>query len=696
MALDGDQQAPPPVSAPPAPATSGDTGQDPAGAPDPDTGPDAASGPQDVPVGDDSAPQPQAAQGDTGAVSDADLDISEEDDGSATVSFGKPRVRAAEHPYEGWWENLADHMDDHALGQIAVDLLERVKKDISSRKEREKRYVEGVQRTGIVENAPGGADFEGASRVTHPLLAGVCVDFSARTVKELFPLTGPVKEAVYGTWTTDKQKRAARKAKYFNELFLRKGPEIKSAFEELTTQEPLAGEGYIKVYWSTRRSRPTVDYVPFEDVILPAGVSSFYTSHRVTHRQRITRSETEERIDTGMYRDVQLQSPDTILDESPSESEEKKISGDSAEFAVDEGMDLIYEIYVDYDLDEDDPKGRRDGAVSPYIITVMDKQNTVLAIRRNWLEEDDTARNRLDALAQFGLIPWKNGQYLGIWELAGGLSIAATGALRALLDSALANNNLSALRLEGSRVSGQSIIAKPTQVTPLAGTGAVDDIRKLAMPFPSTRPAPCCSNCCSSCCKRDGASSRPAWTTWRWTPTPTRPWALSYRGSSSPWRSTRRSSAASTMASTAHWTSCTGCAASICPIRRRSRSRATSPSRGRTSRARPTWRPPATRRCSPICSGIPSCRRCAQMATSAPPGMYDLKKVDLRLLLPDARRQPRGVDAGPAAADAETCGVRERDADDGLAGDGVSRSGPPRPPDHAPCFRLEPGAGAAA
>jgi hypothetical protein len=79
---------------------------------------------------------------------------------------------------------------------------------------------------------------------------------------------------------------------------------------------------------------------------------------------------------------------------------------------------------------------------------------------------------------------------VGLPHLIGGLSAALTGALRALLDSAHINNSPTMLKLKGGKISGQSIIVEPTQVTEIEGAPGVDDVRKIAMPMPFNQPSP--------------------------------------------------------------------------------------------------------------------------------------------------------------------------------------------------------------
>ena len=455
----------------------------------PDNDPDSPAEGGESPTVDEQGAGSDAGGAASGPTTDSDMTINEDEDGGAVVQFGKPRTGMSRADVDDWYENLVDVIDQGKLDEIAVDLIDKVEHDISTRQPHMERVAEGMKRTGIAEPAPGGASFEGASRVTHPLLTQVAVDYCARVVKELFPRDGVVKASVQGTWTAQKQERSDRKTAYFNDLFLNKAPEVKSAFEGLMMQQPLAGSGYLKVLWDHRRNRPTVEYVSCVDLVLPAFVTSFETTHRFTHIQTITRAETLSRMRDGLYVEIdedELGSPESSPDTSAVDDANAVIAGSKPDTATGEGVDEIFEVHVDLALDED-PAAK--GKTAPYIVTVMRKTKVTLSFRRNWAKADET-REREPTVVEFGLLPWESGTFIGIWELSGSLAVASTGALRSLLDSALVNNSLTGIRLKGTRISGQDVNPQIGQISEIEGSGVVDDIRKLAMPVPFNPPSP--------------------------------------------------------------------------------------------------------------------------------------------------------------------------------------------------------------
>lgn len=414
-----------------------------------------------------------------------DSDVEELDDGSAMVTLGV-EVKVQNEFYE----NLADMLPESGMEDLSHDLLDAIARDKEAREERDKQYEEGLKRTGLGNDAPGGADFEGASRVVHPILTEVAIDFSARAMKELFPRTGPdsgpVKEQIIGEPTAEKVEKAKRKSRYMNWQTTRQMPEFRSELEQMMTQVPLGGAQYLKMTWDRRLKRPKGYFIPIDDVYLPYAATSFSSAERKTHRQKITQLEYERRVATGLYRDLDLAQAPTP-DQTKAERANDKIEGRKQTDAYDDdGLRTLYEVYVECEIDEDQFTG---GEIAPYIVTIDESTRKILAIYRNWDEEDER-RIELEWIVEFPFVPWRGAYPIGIPQMIGGLSGAMTGSLRALLDSAMIQNMPTALKLKGGSKGGQSLQLNPTQITEIEGTPNNDDIRKTVMPLPFSGPSP--------------------------------------------------------------------------------------------------------------------------------------------------------------------------------------------------------------
>ena len=408
---------------------------------------------------------------------DAESDVEEHEDGSATVTLDEPdQAQNAE-----FYANLAEEMPNSDMMTISSQLLEFVERDKEARSLRDKQYEEGLRRTGLGDDAPGGADFQGASKVVHPMLTEACVDFSSRVIKEIFPANGPVKEYIPGEVTQAKREKAQRKQKFMNWQLTQQMVEFRPELEQLTTQIPLGGAQYMKMVWDEQRNRPMSIFVPIDDVYLPYSATSFYTAERKTHVQYLTRLEFEKRVGTGMYREINLVAPQEPELTGPAKAN-NKIEGKEQNSYNEDGMRTVFEISCFLDFEDN-------FGLAPYLVTIDHTTKEVLAIFRNW-DPDDEQQEELIHMIEWPFVPWRGAYPIGLPHMIGSLSAAATGSLRALLDSAHINNFPGMLKLKGGSRGGQSDRIEPTQVTEIEGGVGVDDVRKIAMPVPFNPPNP--------------------------------------------------------------------------------------------------------------------------------------------------------------------------------------------------------------
>jgi len=408
-------------------------------------------------------------------------DVIEMPDGSAVVSM--ETTGPEESP--DFYANMAESMDSYDLNSLGMRYVSLLDKDKNAREERDKQYEEGMKRTGLGKDAPGGANFMGASRAVHPVMAEGCVDFASRAIKELFPPDGPVRTKIMGKVDDIKSERAERKRDFLNWQITEQIEEFRDEQEQMLTQLPLGGSQFLKLWYDEQKKRPTIEFVPIDRIILPFAASNFYTAQRAAEVHEITDWEYKRRIASGMYMDsariTSGQEPDPTRPQSANNKIEGKQWQDN-----DDGLRKVYHIYAFLEFEDDN---HSKGEMAPYIMMVDEQTSEVIGLYRNWEEGDDTM-TKLDWIIEFKFIPWRGAYAIGLPHLIGGLSAALTGALRALLDSAHINNAATMLKLKGAKISGQSQQIEVTQVAEIEGAPGVDDIRKIAMPMPFNPPSP--------------------------------------------------------------------------------------------------------------------------------------------------------------------------------------------------------------
>ena len=411
-------------------------------------------------------------ENDDGSV-DVDLpddtaDILEMPDGSAVVSM----ETVGPEESRDFYANMAETMETYELDRIAMRYIDLLEKDKNAREDRDKQYEEGIRRTGLGKDAPGGANFMGASRAVHPIMAEGCVDFASRAIKEMFPPDGPVRTKIIGEVDDLKQQRAERKRDFLNWQITEQIEEFRDEQEQMLTQLPLGGSQYIKVWYDEQQKRPMIEFLPIDRVILPFAASNFYTAQRAAEVHEITEWEYKRRVSTGMYIDGFSFTSSIEPEQTKSQKANDKIEGKAFQDNED-GLRKVFHIYTYLEFDDDKHSGAE---MAPYIMMVDEQSSKVIGLYRNW-EDGDNTMTKLDWIVEFKFIPWRGAFAIGLPHLIGGLSAALTGALRALLDSAHINNAATMLKLKGAKLSGQTQQVEVTQVAEIEGAPGVDDIR---------------------------------------------------------------------------------------------------------------------------------------------------------------------------------------------------------------------------
>jgi hypothetical protein len=300
-----------------------------------------------------------------------------------------------------------------------------------------------------------------------------------------------VRSKIDGTSNDEKIEKAQRKTDFFNQQLTGPVKQYRPELERLLTQLPVGGSQYMKIYWNAGKKSPNVEFVPIDDLILPMEARNFYDLQRKFHRMRISKFEFDRRIESGMYIDIDAPPGYAAsIERTKSQQEIDKIEGKRDDQIQDSDERIVYEGCVYDSLSSDKligGDGKGDSKAVPYIITIDDDTRKILSVYRNW-DEDDDCCEELDYIVDFNFIPWRGVYGLSLYQCLAGVPDALTGALRALMDSALIANLQGGLKLKGNP-SGESLSVSPTEITEVDSMGQ-DDVRKIYMPIPFNQPSP--------------------------------------------------------------------------------------------------------------------------------------------------------------------------------------------------------------
>ena len=418
------------------------------------------------------------------AESEEAIEIEIEDPEKVTIGIGDAEIvidpdRMDDDTFS---ENLAEELDDSYLATLSSDLLEDFSNDINSRKDWLETYVDGLELLGLkIEERT--EPWEGACAVYHPLLSEALVKFQAETMMETFPAAGPVKTSIIGKETPECLESAARVQENMNYQLMDQMPEYRPEHERMLWGLGLAGNAFKKVYYDPALERQVSLFVPAEDMVVPYGASNLETAERITHVMRKTKQEIHNLQEIGFYKDVDLGEADYDLDEV-----EKKIAEQMGFDATNDDRYKILEMNVNLDLEgyEDKDGSRKTGIALPYVVTIDKGTTEILAIRRNWNQDDDMKKRR-EHFVHYGYIPGFGFYCFGLIHLIGGFSKSGTMLLRQLVDAGTLSNLPGGFKARGLRIKGDDTPIGPAEwrdVDAPSGT-----IRDNLMPLPYKEPS---------------------------------------------------------------------------------------------------------------------------------------------------------------------------------------------------------------
>ena len=380
--------------------------------------------------------------------------------------------------------NLAELIEDGYRGEISTDLTASYQEDLESRSEWEETYTNGLDQLGI-KHEERSTPFEGASGVTHPLIAESVTQFQAQAYKELLPSGGPVQTQVLGLQDVAREEQAARVKDFMNYQITEVMEEFDPDMDQLLFYLPLSGSTFKKVYFDETRQRAVSKFVPAQDLVVSYAASDLQTAARVTHVLRMDANEVRKMQVAGVYRDVELSNYDEGQDEVQKKVDE--IQGTSKTYSDD--IYTILEMHVDLDLEgfEDmSPNGEPTGIALPYIVTIDEGSGEVLAIRRNFSEGSMMAK-KTQYFVHYRFMPGLGFYGFGLIHMIGGLGRAATSILRQLIDAGTLANLPAGFKARGVRVRNDDEPLQPGEWRDIDAPGG--DIKSSIIPLPYKEPS---------------------------------------------------------------------------------------------------------------------------------------------------------------------------------------------------------------
>tara|TARA_R110000803_G_scaffold79057_1_gene144439 strand:+ start:5516 stop:7972 length:2457 start_codon:yes stop_codon:yes gene_type:complete len=380
-------------------------------------------------------------------------------------------------------DNLVSLFDDDELSELSGDLITAWEQDNEDRSEWKETYEKGLDLLGMkIEERD--EPFAGASGVNHPLLAEAVVQFQAQAYKELLPAGGPVLTKVLGDETPDRLAQAARVQDYLNYQIVAVMDEYDSDMDQLLLYLPLGGSAFKKTYFDPIKNRSCSSFVTAEHVTVPNNAKNLTSCPRIIHDFYLDGNSLLKHQDSNFYANTHMAEHIELRKSTSGDVKAKELHGveiNSSNFESDEEY-LILECHVELDHEI-----LNDGSiVRPYILTLDYESGTVLAIRRNW-QENDPLKQATAYFTHYKFLPGLGFYGFGLIHMIGGLTTSATAILRQLIDAGTFSNLPGGLKAKGMRVAGDDEPIAPGEWRDVDVAGGT--IRDSLMPLPYKEPS---------------------------------------------------------------------------------------------------------------------------------------------------------------------------------------------------------------
>jgi hypothetical protein len=300
---------------------------------------------------------------------------------------------------------------------------------------------------------------------------------------ETFPAMGPVKTQIVGAIDVLREEAAARVREDMNYQLTEVMTEYRSEHEKMLWSLPLAGSAFKKVYYDPSKGRQVATFIPAEDIVVPYGASNIEDAERVTHVMRKTENEMKKLQHAGFYLDCELGDPVVELDDI-----EKQKAEENGMSAIQDDRYRILEMHVMLDLEgfEDMEDGEETGIALPYVVTIEKGTRKILAIRRNWYE-DDPLKLKRQHFVHYQYIPGFGFYGYGLIHLIGGYAKSATMLIRQLVDAGTLSNLPGGLKSRGLRIKGDDTPIQPGEFRDVDVPSG--SIRDNILPLPYKEPS---------------------------------------------------------------------------------------------------------------------------------------------------------------------------------------------------------------
>jgi len=417
-------------------------------------------------------------------------EIEELEDGSTVYEVGPPKKEQIDN--DSFYDNLASTFPESARSKLSTFLLEAIEQDTEARQDWLDSVLKVKQYLGFSLEDLHEVPFKQSSRTFDTTLSTALIRFYATTRAELLPQSGPAGYRINGQSSPELEEKGELNRDWLNYFLTVKDQAYYSDFERFLLYLGLYGSGFKKVYYDKLTSRPLSRFISPEDFVIDGDCTSILESGRLTHILHLSKREIIQSQQNGIYREVELPYLKTGENNEESEDISGKNNKDDIDINVYSKRSLfpVYEIHTYLNLEDFTESGvsstKEETLPLPYIVTIDKISKEILAIRRNW-KEDDPEQKRKNYFVQYNYLPGFGVYGIGLAHLLGTNAITLTKLLRQLVDAGSFKNLPGGLRSKGFKQQNNDIIVGPGEFVAV-DTGGIP-LSEAFMPLPYSEPS---------------------------------------------------------------------------------------------------------------------------------------------------------------------------------------------------------------
>ena len=385
-------------------------------------------------------------------------------------------------------QNLAEDMDDDQLIHIGNQVSLGYEADVASRAHWEKDLKTWTE---LALQISGEKTFPwvNAANIKYPLLATAAMQFAARAYPTLVPSNGQVvKCKVIGYDPMgEKQSRAERISKHMSYQVMDQMEDWEEDMDKLLITLPIAGTCFKKTYFDSAKQRNVSRLVLPKVLVVDYYTRNINDAERITEVFYIPKRKVTERINQGIYRDVDLGDPTGSVDELTT-SVNKTWQHTSADDEITPYTFLEQHTYLDLD---------GDGYPEPYVVTIDEASKQVVRIVARFNEQGIHVNEKqkissIEAIqyyTKYGFIPNPDGGFydIGFGRLLGPLNNSANTIINQLVDAGSLSNLQAGFIGKGLRIKMGESRFQPGEWKAVNAVG--DDLKKQIFPLPTREPS---------------------------------------------------------------------------------------------------------------------------------------------------------------------------------------------------------------